>query len=216
MATPTSEIVNVYNYGDIKTWFVTIASKEKYENKHMMEYEARRREGVTGERFSIFALNTAHTNKGIKGIIKWVPPGYQEQRTKDILKGLSKDGTEPHLRKVDEENTFKIFLSPKGQIEDVPHSIKHKKGGNEHLISLQLEGRRVMCCDCGTDRHMPKQCENIFAQIADSIKFRNGKCIVEKYCGKTTRGVKRGTLKEWVFCGFKGGMASTRNIRYKF
>ena len=42
-STPISEIINVYSFGEVKTWYVTIGSKEIFEVMHCMEYGDRRR-----------------------------------------------------------------------------------------------------------------------------------------------------------------------------
>ena len=49
--TPMSEIKYVFNYGEIRQWFVTIISKQKYEALNMKEYGTRRQRGEQGERF---------------------------------------------------------------------------------------------------------------------------------------------------------------------
>lgn len=35
---------------------------------------------------------------------------------------------------------------------------------------FKIEGRPLKSCSCGTDRHMPRQCENLFSRIFDGIK----------------------------------------------
>ena len=35
-STPLIEIINVYNYGDIKIWYVTLASNRRYEQSHVI------------------------------------------------------------------------------------------------------------------------------------------------------------------------------------
>ena len=56
--TPLSEIKGVFNYDEVRQWYVTSMSNQKYEALNMKEFVVRRARVEPGERFRLFMITT--------------------------------------------------------------------------------------------------------------------------------------------------------------
>ena len=140
----------------------------------MKEFGARRSMGEQGEIFKICMISTMHIDKiGHRVIIKWLPLVYPKKSVQQIIKSLSKPCTEPYIRAVDEGNAYTFSFTPDGSIELAPHYARIQRDGKEHIASIQIEGKRMKCCQYGTDRHLPKMCEKISVRVLDGVKIKD-------------------------------------------
>lgn len=171
-----AEFEGLYNYGTLRKWYVTIRSKELYEKMHLKEFHRDLPPGVTS-RYRVQRISITHADKsGQRGMLKWLPSKTSDDDIMAILKSISSQDSTPTFKRIDQSNVVQFTISlEKEDVESVPHYIILTNEANkESRVLIILNGRRVQCCHCNTDRHLPKMCEHLRTRALDGVQLVDG------------------------------------------
>lgn len=106
---------------------------------------------------------------GVRGHIKWVPPTISREILELVIKDLAKPGEGYTLLPVGKGDRWAVDFHPATSLEEVPHFLDINIGGESHTILLQLNGRRIVCPLCGTNKHLPHACRSPLIRERDNI-----------------------------------------------